>query len=116
MTGPATPPVPQVSVTDLGRPFDPATVLDVREADEWAAGHIAGAVHIPLAELPARLSEVPAGDRVVVACRSGGRSARAAAFLLHRSVRAVNLDGGMMAWAEAGRPMTSSSGDAPTVL
>jgi rhodanese-related sulfurtransferase len=70
-----------------------ATVIDVRERDEWQAGHIEGALHVPLAELTARVGELPDGELVVV-CRSGHRSARAVAWLVHTGLDAVNLDGG----------------------
>ncbi len=106
-------PVPQVSVAQL--PATP-TVLDVREPDEWSAGHIDGALHIPLAELPGRLAELPAADPLVVTCRSGGRSSRATAYLQGMGIEAVNLDGGMHAWDDAGRSMVSETGAVPEVI
>lgn len=72
--------------------------LDVREAEEWEEGHIPGAVWIPLGELPDRLHELPKDREIIVVCRSGGRSAKAAKFLLAAGFRAVNLRGGMLAW------------------
>ena len=104
--------VPAVRVEDVP---DDAVLLDVREPEEWTAGHAPAARHIPLAELPARLAEVPADQEVVVTCRAGGRSARAVAYLNASGHRAVNLDGGMQAWAERGKPMTSESGQPPAV-
>lgn len=95
---------------------DAPTILDVREPDEWAAGHIDGALHIPLADVPARLAELPDAHPLVVTCRGGTRSARATAYLLGMGVEAVNLDGGMHAWDDAGRPMVSSTGAAPEVI
>jgi rhodanese-related sulfurtransferase len=102
-----------------------ALVLDVREPDEWQAGHIDGALHIPLADLPVRLGEIPtisgisgrpaAASVLVVVCRSGARSARAVAWLGRNGYDALNLDGGMGAWSEAGREMVSETGEAPTV-
>ncbi|MEJ5944011.1 rhodanese-like domain-containing protein [Pseudokineococcus basanitobsidens] len=94
---------------------DDAVLVDVREDDEWAAGHAPGAVHIPLGDLPARVGELPEGD-VHVVCRSGGRSARATAWLQQNGVDAVDVAGGMGAWYEAGRPMTSEQGQEPRVL
>jgi|GEM_PF-337111 len=91
-----------------------AAVLDVREPDEWAAGHIPGALHVPLWEVPSRLDALPEQE-IVVVCRTGGRSARAVAWLNRNGFEAVNLDGGMAAWAEAGRPMVSDTGDSPFV-
>jgi rhodanese-related sulfurtransferase len=90
-------------------------VLDVREQDEWDAGHVPGATHIPLGELPARVDELPEEDLVVV-CRSGGRSARATAWLTQAGFEARNLAGGMRAWAAADLPMTTDHGDAPRVV
>jgi rhodanese-related sulfurtransferase len=105
-------PVPSVVAGQV--PAD-AVLLDVREKDEWDAGHVDGAVHIPLGELPTRLAEVPADVEVVLVCRSGKRSARAVAWLNQNGFEAVNLDGGMGAWQQAGRPMVSMSGAAPFV-
>ncbi|HVV29604.1 MAG TPA: rhodanese-like domain-containing protein [Mycobacteriales bacterium] len=90
-------------------------LLDVREDDEWAAGHAPQAVHIPLGELVARIDEVPRDRQVVAVCHSGGRSARATAFLCSQGVDAVNFAGGMLAWAAAGAPMQSSTGAPPVV-
>jgi rhodanese-related sulfurtransferase len=101
--------VPGVGAADLPAG---ATLLDVREHDEWAAGHAPDATHVPLGELAARLGDVPSGDPLFVICRSGGRSARAAGFLLGQGRQAVNVEGGMQAWAAAGRPM-AAAGDAP---
>lgn len=72
--------------------------LDVREADEWEEGHIPGAIWIPLRELPSRLHELPKDREIIAVCHSGGRSARAAKFLIAAGFRAVNLRGGMLAW------------------
>jgi rhodanese-related sulfurtransferase len=94
---------------------DDAFLLDVREHDEWRAGHAPTAVHIPLGELQVRADEVPAEHTVYVICRVGGRSAHAAAWLNHIGRDAVNVGGGMNAWAAAGRPMVSEAGQEPFV-
>ena len=109
------PDIPTVTIDAVPHPL-PADlpVLDVREQDEWAAGHVDGALHIPLAELPARVSEVPAGQ-VLVTCKVGGRSAQAVSYLHQLGHDVVNLDGGMMAWQAAGRPMVSENGLPPQV-
>jgi rhodanese-related sulfurtransferase len=108
--------VPTVTVPDLPAQ---ALILDVREDHEWVAGHIAGAVHVPMGQLPSRLADEPGGLRpdtaCVVVCRVGSRSARVTAWLVQRGYDAVNLDGGMHAWAAAGRPMTSEDGQPPRV-
>jgi rhodanese-related sulfurtransferase len=94
---------------------DDAVLVDVREDDEWAAGHIEGATHIPLQELPARLGELPEGQTLVV-CKVGARSARAVAWLAQQGRDVVNLDGGMLDWETAGREMVSDTGQRPVVV
>ncbi|MFI8101472.1 rhodanese-like domain-containing protein [Streptomyces sp. NPDC086023] len=95
-------------------------VLDVREDDEWAAGHVEGALHIPMSGFVARFGElteaVADGRRVHVVCRVGGRSAQVTQYLLQHEIDAVNVDGGMLAWDGAGRPMTTDTGTAAFVL
>jgi rhodanese-related sulfurtransferase len=108
--------IPTVTVDGVPDPVPGAlNVLDVREQVEWAYGHIEGALHIPLRELPDRLDEVPEGQ-VLVVCKVGGRSAKAVAWLGQRGRDAVNLDGGMIEWTDAGRPMVSETGAAPQVV
>lgn len=103
--------LPAVPVTALP---DDAVLLDVREDDEWEAGHVPGALHVPLAQVPSRLDELPEGELHVV-CRSGVRSAQAVAWLVSNGYDAVNVSGGMHAWQDAGRPLVAESGDTPTV-
>ncbi len=95
-----------------------AALVDVREDDEWEAGHIEGALHVPMGDVPDHLGELAeladAGD-VVVVCRSGARSARVVAWLARQGVDTVNLEGGMGAWEGAGRPMVSETGAEPFV-
>ena len=101
--------VPQVSVSEVP---DDAVILDVREQDEWDAGHAPGAIHIPLGELPTRLEELPDTDSstVAVACRGGGRSSRAVAWLTQQGFDVANLDGGMKAWDSAGKRLVAQAG------
>jgi rhodanese-related sulfurtransferase len=82
-----------------------ALVLDVREPHEWQAGRIPGALHIPMGELGRRVDEVPRDRTVVVACRSGGRSATVTRALSEAGYRAENLHGGLKAWARAELPL-----------
>ncbi|MGH3872552.1 MAG: rhodanese-like domain-containing protein [Pseudonocardiaceae bacterium] len=108
--------VPAVAVPNVP---DTAALLDVREDDEWVAGHAPGAVHVPMGQVPQRLDELAGtlADRPVhVVCRSGGRSARVTTYLVQAGWDAVNVDGGMRAWAAAGRPMVAESNAAPKVL
>jgi hydroxyacylglutathione hydrolase len=85
-----------------------AQVLDVRALDEFEAGHIDGAHHIPLGRLEARLGELPGGQPIVVQCQAGSRSAIAASLLMSRGVPFVsNLQGGINAWQSAGFPVVA---------
>ncbi len=84
-----------------------AVLIDVREPDEWAAGHVAGATHIPLGDLAARLAEVPRDRPVLLFCRSGNRSGKTTAFLRQQGYgQATNVEGGIVAWQGAGLPVT----------
>ncbi|GAC1326383.1 MAG: rhodanese-like domain-containing protein [Mycobacteriales bacterium] len=107
------PPAPIVAAAAVP---DTVVLLDVREDDEWAAGHALGAVHVPLNELPGRLGELPPGRDIAVICRVGSRSAMAAAYLAQAGWPAVNVIDGMFGWAAADRPMVSETGRPPTVL
>jgi rhodanese-related sulfurtransferase len=106
--------IPQVQNADIA---DHAVILDVREQDKWDAGHAPGALHIPLAELPSRLHELPDTDvgTLAVTCRGGGRSSRAVAWLSQQGFDVANLDGGMKGWHAAGKPVVSTSGQ-PQVI
>ena len=109
--------VPTTTVAEL--PADVSAVgvlLDVRELEEWRSGHAPGATHIPLAELPARLDELPPEEPVAVICRSGVRSGQAVAWLAGQGVTAVNVAGGMQAWDAAGRDVVSEDGSEPRVI
>jgi adenylyltransferase/sulfurtransferase len=87
-----------------------AILVDVREPWESEQSRIAGAVLIPLAELPQRLDEIPADRDVYVHCRLGGRSSRAVEFLHeHGRPRAINVVGGIEAWEKAGLPVEGGS-------
>jgi rhodanese-related sulfurtransferase len=82
-----------------------AVMLDVREDDEWSAGHAPGAIHVPLSVLDARSFDTTVP--VVAACRSGKRSSLAANQLAAAGVTVYNLAGGMKAWLESGHPVIS---------
>jgi rhodanese-related sulfurtransferase len=83
-----------------------SVLVDVREPEEWRAGHAPGAVHIPLGQLPARMGELPRDGEIVTVCRSGNRSARAADLLRRAGYQRVhNLTGGMIAWSRDGLPV-----------
>ncbi len=109
-------PIPTVTVTELPQPL-PADlhVLDVREEVEWRYGHIEGATHIPLHQLPERMEEVP-DQRTLVVCKVGGRSAQAVAYLSALGRDVLNLEGGMLDWQAAGRPIVGDVDGDPQVV
>ena len=92
-----------------------ALILDVREEYEWSEGHAAGAIHIPLGELPVRYEELDPDEDTYIICRTGGRSAQAAAWLVSQGYCAFNIAGGSGAWLEAGLPLESENGQEPNV-
>ncbi|MFI6702355.1 rhodanese-like domain-containing protein [Streptomyces sp. NPDC050509] len=110
---------PLPSVDAAAVPAD-GLVLDVREADEWAAGHVEGALHVPMSDFVARFGEVTEavadGRKAYVMCRVGGRSAQVTQYLVQQGIDAVNVDGGMLAWDGAGRPMVADNGTPAFVL
>lgn len=106
-------PIRDVAVSEI----PPAAVLlDVREDDEWSAGHAPQARHIPMAYVPGMIAELARDETVVAVCRSGGRSSRVAAYLQAQGYDVLNADGGMQAWAAANQPMVSETGAAPEVI
>jgi molybdopterin-guanine dinucleotide biosynthesis protein A/rhodanese-related sulfurtransferase len=97
--------VPEIDVEQLERLVaDGATIVDVREPDEWAEGHIDGALLISLVDLPERVDDIPDQGAVYLVCRSGNRSSKAAEFLMRQGYDAINVSGGMVAWTAAGKP------------
>ena len=105
---------PLISVSDIP---DDAVVVDVREDDEWAAGHAPNAIHVPMGTVPERLDALPESDQPVpVICRRGGRSDRVVQWLVQQGFDVVNVDGGMRAWAAAGKDMRSENGTEASVI
>ncbi len=103
--------VPQVPVSQLPADFgDTAVLLDVREDDEWARGHVPGAQHMPMAEVPARMGEIDPEKDLYVICHTGGRSHRVALYLERNGYEPVHVDGGMVAWQHLGRPVITDDG------
>ena len=104
--------VPEIDIDEFARRRDTGVaVIDVREPDEYANGHVPGATLIPLRTVPDRLADVPTGGDVLVICQSGSRSRRAAEFLMAKGISATNVAGGTKAWMESGRGITK--GDEP---
>ena len=109
--------IPTASVAGVPDPLpEGLLVLDVREDEEWAAGHVEGSTHVPLMELGERVADLPLVEQTLVVCRSGHRSAHATAYLRQLGVEAVNLDGGLAAWHQAGRPLVADGDQPPRVL
>lgn len=94
----------EITVHDLAALGPEARIVDVREPEEWAAGHVGHAVHVPLATVPDHLHHFD-GTPTYVICRSGNRSARACEFAAAQGLDAVNVVGGMIAWADADLPI-----------
>ncbi len=101
--------IAQTVAADLPTDLADVLVVDVRQTDEWDAGHVAGSLHIALMELPQRLGELPEEPFLVV-CRVGSRSASAVQWLQEQGFAATNLADGLFAWVEAGRPLVGSDG------
>ena len=95
--------IPEIDIAEAARRHAAGSpVIDVREPDEYAEGHVPGAPLIPLATVPDRVAEVPSDREVLVICKSGGRSHQAAELLRTQGIDAVNVAGGTSAWIEAG--------------
>jgi rhodanese-related sulfurtransferase len=104
--------VPQVPAAQVPQG---AVLIDVREDDEWQAGHAPDAQHIPMGEVSARSAEIPHDGEVYVICRSGARSARVAQALAGGGWTVRNVSDGMHGWDAAGRTMVTDSGAPPFV-
>lgn len=98
----------EISVEEVDeRRFAGALLFDVRETDEYHEAHAVGAVLVPLSELPSRVDDFPDDQPLLLICRSGGRSMRAAEFLAERGRDVTNVAGGTMAWIAAGKPVVT---------
>lgn len=84
-----------------------ATVVDVREPDEYAGGHVPGAQSLPLGDLSARMGELPQGETLYLVCQGGGRSMKAADLLASQGYDVRSVAGGTSAWTEAGEQVAS---------
>ncbi len=102
--------IEEVDVTDASSGGEHVVLLDVRNADEWEAGHAPGAKWVPLRELEGARFQLPINRRIVCVCRSGARSARATAELVQMGFQAANMAGGMKAWAAQGLPVVKDDG------
>ena len=91
-------------------------LLDVRENEEWAAGHAPTARHLPLSELLTRVDELPRHARLVCICRSGNRSSQVTGWLQRQGYDAVNMTGGMQRWASHAHPVIDDAGHPGVVI
>jgi rhodanese-related sulfurtransferase len=81
------------------------TLVDVREVHEFRAGHVPGAINIPLALIPVRLHELPSDAELTIICQSGNRSMQACMWLANQGRRSVNVLGGTGTWIRSGMPV-----------
>jgi len=103
--------IAEVDVGDVTAILDGGGILlDVREPEEWEAGHAPAARHVPLGQLPDRIGDLSGDRRIVVVCRSGGRSALATEWLTTAGLDAANLVGGMREWALRGMVVETDDG------
>jgi rhodanese-related sulfurtransferase len=106
--------------TDIQTEVDPAQasekvaegaqLIDIRQDYEWEAGHIDGAVHIPMEQLPARIESIDRERPIVFQCRSGSRSAFATQIFRESGFDAYNLAGGLQAWVAENREIVPADG------
>jgi|SRR5712692_3532470 rhodanese-related sulfurtransferase len=116
MTTPQSPEIPHVEVAEGKRRVDAgALLLDVRNADEWQAGHPENATWIPMREIVDRQRELPTDREIVVICKSGGRSAKVTEALVAAGYDAANVAGGADAWQAAGLAIVTDDGRPGTV-
>ncbi|MFN8167421.1 MAG: rhodanese-like domain-containing protein [Candidatus Nanopelagicales bacterium] len=103
--------IPQATLEDAesAAPLARSAVLDVRTPEEFASGHVPGALAIPLHVVPLRLSELDRSTSYVVVCESGARSAQATAYLLQHGYEARSMTGGMAAWRATGRAVQTGT-------
>lgn len=90
-------------------------LLDIREENEFVAGHAPGAVNLPMTRLQGRMDDLPDG-KLILACRTGSRSVQAMDWLAQRGHRAWNLRDGMLAWRLAGFPVVRDDGTPGAII
>jgi rhodanese-related sulfurtransferase len=109
--------VPEVSADEaVELVLDGALLLDVRNDDEWQAGHAPDAVFLPMGSVPDRLAELPRERQIVAICRTGSRSERVTEYLVAHGFDAVNVFGGMRAWEASGHEVVTDAGRPGAVI
>ena len=102
------PPIPSLTAQEVDlrlKESKPPLLIDVRQPNEYKAGHIRQAKHIPLGQLSQRMHDLPQGREIICVCRSGSRSGSAVRQLEKAGFNAINLKGGMIGWQRAGLPV-----------
>ncbi len=102
--------------TEASTRRDELFLLDVREHDEWDAGHVPGSVHIPMRDLGAHQAELPTDRTILCVCRSGNRSGMVMRALAEAGYAAENLDGGLQLWEASGLDLEDISGEQGMVI
>ena len=97
----------EITVEELRAIAAEVSLVDVREPDEYQAGHVPSAILIPLATVPVRMNELDKTQTQYLICKSGGRSARAAQFLAEQGFDVINVVGGTDAWIDSGAPVAT---------
>ncbi|MET0421322.1 MAG: rhodanese-like domain-containing protein [Acidimicrobiia bacterium] len=109
--------IPEIDADDAHDEVEAgAFLLDVRELDEWEAGHAPGSVHIPMRDVPARADELPRDRRIVAICRSGSRSRAVTEALVNAGYDAANTIGGLKSWEAHGFDVVTDAGAFGVVL
>jgi rhodanese-related sulfurtransferase len=102
--------IPEVDVDTLARELEAgASLLDVRQLDEWEEGRVPGVPLVPLDQLVERVGEVSTASPLYVICKGGGRSLQACEFLRGQGIEAINVAGGTMAWISSGREVATGA-------
>jgi rhodanese-related sulfurtransferase len=99
---PEIPAIPEITVDELAERLDRDLLIDVRQPEEYRAGHVRSARLMPLNEVPDHVAALPTDREVAVICRTGSRSSMATEFLREQGIEAVNVAGGILAWVDAG--------------
>jgi rhodanese-related sulfurtransferase len=102
--------------TEANQRRDELFLLDVRERDEWDAGHVPGSVHIPMRELGPRQAELPSDRTILCVCRSGSRSGMVTRALADAGYQVENLEGGLQGWEASGFDLENLSGELGMVI
>lgn len=91
-------------------------LIDVREDDEWEAGHHLNAIHIKMGEISSNLEKFEREKKYIIVCRSGGRSAKVTDFLIENEIDALNLSGGMKKFSQVSTNVKDSLGNTGQII